>query len=503
MTRVFISYSHDGDDHKARVASLAERLRRETDLQVVIDKDELPGGPNVGWPRWSERQVREADRVLAICTATYCQRFDGKQPDGEGLGVVWEALTIEQLLHSQAGVNPKVRAVQFEQDNPEHIPSQLKRYHKFLLYRDYEQLVAWLTGPQAAAKPEDWRAIDVHSGENRVASLPTKANVAGDYRADCCDRQFQEGEAREAIKEHLGRLRPLILVAHGDGEELHESLVRRLSGVTLPSIARAKGLPHRATRLVKVRLLRTNQVDWVRRAIEKSLRDEFDVPREEDEPDAIAYLQKVYDATGLTLVLDLYCRSDQCSGKETEVLRDVCDWSKSIGGQSANVLLLCVLSVAYVAVVKDEPSRRWLGKLAGRLIRPRTVEPVHPMQAALDSFKRCLARDVEVDFEDLSDQSRGSVEPTGCREDTKVVWRLLTGLPKVKGLDVRDWATDHELRHLDDRKIAREIFGNKEYDNNNRIDELESAMRRIHHQLSKQIEKHDSVTSRRNPRHAQ
>jgi hypothetical protein len=78
MTQVFISYSHDDDAHKERVASLAERLRREADLQVVIDQDQLPGGPDVGWSQWSERQVREADKVLAICTATYCQRFDGK-----------------------------------------------------------------------------------------------------------------------------------------------------------------------------------------------------------------------------------------------------------------------------------------------------------------------------------------------------------------------------------------------------------------------------------------
>jgi hypothetical protein len=202
----------------------------------------------------------------------------------------------------------------------------------------------------------------------------------------------------------------------------------------------------------------------------------------------------------LTLVLDLYCRSDQYSGKEQEeVLRHVCDWSKSIGGQSANVLLLCVLSVACVAVVKDEPSRSWLGKLADRLIRSRTVKPPHSMQAALDSFKRCLAGDVDVDFEVLSDQSRGSMEPAGCEEDTKVVWRFLTELTKVKGLDVRDWATDHELRHLDDTKIAREIFG----DNNKRIEDLKSAMGGILHKLSKQIEEHDSVTSRRNPRHAQ
>ena len=257
--------------------------------------------------------------------------------------------------------------------------------------------------------------------------------------------------------------------------------------MTLPSIARTIGLQQRATRLVKVNLLRTNKVDWVRRAIEKSLRDEFHVPAQSEEPDAIDFIQRDHEPTGLTLILDLYCRSDQCVGNEKEVLREVYDWSKTIGDRPGRVLLLCVLSIAYVSAVKDEPSRRWLGKLAGRLVRPPTVEPVHPMQAALDSFKRCLAMDADVDFEDLSDLSRGPVEPTGCKEDTKVVWRVLKRLSKVKGPDVRTWAREHKLRHLDDRKIAREIFGHKDYDSNNPIDKLERAMGNIYYPLSKQI----------------
>ena len=104
MPRVFISYSHDSEGHKARVASLAQRLRAN-DLTVVLDSDMLPGGPREGWPQWSERQVTEADFVLVACTPTYSQRCEGDQPQGEGLGAICEARAIRQFLYDQAALS--------------------------------------------------------------------------------------------------------------------------------------------------------------------------------------------------------------------------------------------------------------------------------------------------------------------------------------------------------------------------------------------------------------
>ena len=60
--RVFISYSHDSDAHRARVKKLAERLRNDR-VSVILDSDCLPGGPSEGWPAWSEAQVRDAERT--------------------------------------------------------------------------------------------------------------------------------------------------------------------------------------------------------------------------------------------------------------------------------------------------------------------------------------------------------------------------------------------------------------------------------------------------------
>jgi TIR domain len=83
VRRVFISYSHDSDEHKARVHALANRLRRDG-VTVVLDRDMLPGGPSEGWPEWSERQVKEVELVLVACTETYRQRYEGNQAPGSG-----------------------------------------------------------------------------------------------------------------------------------------------------------------------------------------------------------------------------------------------------------------------------------------------------------------------------------------------------------------------------------------------------------------------------------
>ena len=147
MPRVFISYSHDSDEHKNRVAALARRLRSDR-ITIVLDTDKLPGGPDEGWPTWSERQVEEADMVLVACTHAYSLRYEGKQPPGEGLGVVCEAEVIRQYLYDHAGVNEKIRVILFDSADQQYIPSKLKGYHFFQpeIDNSYTSLTAWLLG---------------------------------------------------------------------------------------------------------------------------------------------------------------------------------------------------------------------------------------------------------------------------------------------------------------------------------------------------------------------
>ena len=110
MKKVFISYSHDNDEHCNRVRELAKKLSKDG-INVIIDSDMLPGGPLDGWPMWSEAQVKEADQILIACTATYHRRYEATEVSGSGLGSVCEARAIRQLLYNEVGNNEKFRAI--------------------------------------------------------------------------------------------------------------------------------------------------------------------------------------------------------------------------------------------------------------------------------------------------------------------------------------------------------------------------------------------------------
>ena len=69
--KVFISYSHDSPEHEQRVLELANRLRRDG-IDCTIDQYVVV--PLEGWPRWMDKQIRDSDFVVMVCTETYYQR---------------------------------------------------------------------------------------------------------------------------------------------------------------------------------------------------------------------------------------------------------------------------------------------------------------------------------------------------------------------------------------------------------------------------------------------
>jgi hypothetical protein len=78
------------------VSRLAGRLR-EDGIDAEIDQYE--SAPAEGWPSWMERQIREADFVLLVCTETYLRRVEHREEPNKGLGVLWEANIIYNHLY--------------------------------------------------------------------------------------------------------------------------------------------------------------------------------------------------------------------------------------------------------------------------------------------------------------------------------------------------------------------------------------------------------------------
>ena len=149
--RVFISYSHDTAEHKARVLAFANRLRDEG-VRAVIDQYET--APPQGWPRWMMDEVEQADFVLAVCTERYEKRVRGHDDPGRGHGSDWEGTLITQEIY-ESKANTKCIPIVFELSDEKHIPIYLKSATRYLVDREggYRGLYRHLTGQPAVMAP--------------------------------------------------------------------------------------------------------------------------------------------------------------------------------------------------------------------------------------------------------------------------------------------------------------------------------------------------------------
>ncbi len=93
--KVFMSYSHDSPEHKKWVGDLASKLM-DQGVDVILDQWDLGLGDDV--PKFMEKGVSEADRVLMICTEIYVRKAD----DGKG-GVGYEAMIVTAELVKNLG----------------------------------------------------------------------------------------------------------------------------------------------------------------------------------------------------------------------------------------------------------------------------------------------------------------------------------------------------------------------------------------------------------------
>lgn len=83
--RVFLSCSHDSEPHRAWVRLLAERLL-EGGVVVTLDQWDLrPGGDVV---RFMDQGIRDADRVLMVCTANYLAKAEERKGNAGYEGMI-------------------------------------------------------------------------------------------------------------------------------------------------------------------------------------------------------------------------------------------------------------------------------------------------------------------------------------------------------------------------------------------------------------------------------
>jgi hypothetical protein len=148
--KVFISYSHDSETHLKLVLALSDHLRSDG---VDCHIDQYEASPPEGWPRWCDKQVRDADFVLVACTGIYLRRFQGEEETGKGLGVIWEGHIITQELYNAQMRNRKFLPIMFASEDEMFIPTPLQGATHYQLPEHYDDLYRRLTNQPLIAKP--------------------------------------------------------------------------------------------------------------------------------------------------------------------------------------------------------------------------------------------------------------------------------------------------------------------------------------------------------------
>ena len=97
IPKVFISYSHDSQNHKKWIIDFATRLR-QTGVDAIIDQWELKPGDDL--PSFMEKNLNSADYTLMICTEKYVEKANS----GSG-GVGYEKMIITSELLSNIDNN--------------------------------------------------------------------------------------------------------------------------------------------------------------------------------------------------------------------------------------------------------------------------------------------------------------------------------------------------------------------------------------------------------------
>ena len=149
-TKASISYSWDGNQHKEWVATLATKLR-EDGVATILDQWHAVPGDQL--PEFMEKQIRENDYVLIICTPNYRLKSDGRKG---GVGYEGDIMTAE--VHTQRN-HRKFIPILAQGTWEDAAPSWLKgKYYIDLSsperYREnYPDLIATLLGERPIAPP--------------------------------------------------------------------------------------------------------------------------------------------------------------------------------------------------------------------------------------------------------------------------------------------------------------------------------------------------------------
>lgn len=130
LPRVFLSYSHDSEEHKAWVSKLANRLN-SLRVWVIFDQWDLLLGGDLA--RFMEQGISSSDRVLVICT----EEYNRKANSGKG-GTGYEKMIMTADLLTDQGSSLIVPLVRGRQSPETPIFLRTRLYIDFRVDADFD-----------------------------------------------------------------------------------------------------------------------------------------------------------------------------------------------------------------------------------------------------------------------------------------------------------------------------------------------------------------------------
>jgi formylglycine-generating enzyme required for sulfatase activity len=156
--RVFISYSHDSEEHRDRVLGLAQQLRRDG---VDAWLDQFEPAPPQGWPRWMLDEMQRAEFVVLVCSDSYRRQFENRDVSGAGRDTTFVGLLANQRLFEGVLDHERIVPVIFAGTVREAVPLAVRGALCHALPTEYDALLARLTRrlaiipePVGLAKPK-------------------------------------------------------------------------------------------------------------------------------------------------------------------------------------------------------------------------------------------------------------------------------------------------------------------------------------------------------------
>lgn len=221
--RVFISYSHDSEDHREAVLQLAQQLRG---WGVDVHLDRFVTAPDAGWPRWMMAEVDAADFVVLVCTPTYRRRFEGQEAAGKGKGATFEGLLAIQHLYDANTRNNKFIPVAFAGGAETDIPLVLRPYTRYTLPGQFEPLYRHITGqPEVVAAALGPRKVLPRRGAAAPPATPATspdASAATPTRAPLAAATVRSEGGRDVHIEPAELLHRLLLSLFSSADQFRQ-----------------------------------------------------------------------------------------------------------------------------------------------------------------------------------------------------------------------------------------------------------------------------------------